>query len=121
MTTSTISEQRKTKRPYRSAVRRAVHRLAKRRDQQFHQTQNRYAIMWCVKATQAGASDIALAIIASGLFGVGKEFLVAGVHLRKFMKTNIKVIAGLEKLRLNGLLSWRQNGDSFTVVVHLHL
>lgn len=107
----------------RATVRSAVNRLAQRQSIAPRQAVRREAglpVLWLMRAAQCDSAAAALAIKTTRGSAIGSELLIPGNVFRRFTKTTDRTIVALERLRMHGLVSWKQVGDGFKVIPHLH-
>jgi hypothetical protein len=107
----------------RSTVRSAVNAIAQRRSVQPRQVvthEGALSTRWLMLATQCDAAAAAIAIKVTPGSAVGRETLIPGYLFRRFTGTTDRTIIALERLRTNGLVSWKRAGDGFLLVPHLH-
>ena len=107
----------------RTTVRSAVNTLARRRSvvpREAVKREGALSTRWLMLATQCDAAAAAIAIKVTPGSAVGRETLIPGYLFRRFTRTTDRTIIALEKLRINGLVSWKQVGDGFKLVPHLH-
>ncbi len=107
----------------RAAVRAAVNVMAQRQSVQPRQAARRdtgLPIQWLRQATKCDCAAAAIAIKVIPGTANGQEVMIPGPVFRRWLKTTDKIIAALERLRIHGLVSWKQTGDAFKLVPHLH-
>lgn len=107
----------------RATVRSAVNTLARKRSVAPRQVVSRETglpTLWLLRATKCDAAPVALCIKMISGSGIGQELSIPGNIIRRWTRTTDRAIAALERLRTNGLVSWKQVGDGFVLVPHLH-
>ena len=107
----------------RAAVRSAVNAMARNGNAATRQAVKRNAELpnlWLLRATQCDAAAAAIAIKMVPGSAIDQEVMIPGPVFRRWLKTTDRAIAALERLRSHGLVSWKQTGDAFRLVPHLH-
>ena len=107
----------------RATVRSAVNAIARKRSvvpRQVVKRETNLPMLWLLRATKCDAAPLALCIKMISGSAIGCELSIPGNVMRRWTRTTDRAIAALERLRIHGLVSWRQTGDSFTLVPHLH-